>query len=129
MSVLNEIGFKFLYFGLIMLVLLIISNILWFLVAERQGAAIRKAYFKALLAQEITYYDINSQTSILATFSSDLEAIQSAIASKIGVLCQIIGCVVATLIYIFTTAWLLSLISLAMLPLTIITGYLYLKSY
>ena len=52
-----------------------------------------------------------------------------AIANKAGVLFQIIGCVGATLIYIFTTAWLLSLVSLGMLPIILITGYFYLKSY
>jgi ATP-binding cassette subfamily B (MDR/TAP) protein 1 len=85
-TLLNGIGVKFLYYGLIMLVATVTSNMLWFWVAEKQGSAIRRAYFKALLTQEITYYDINSPTSILSTFSSDLDAIQSAIAFKIGVL-------------------------------------------
>jgi hypothetical protein len=51
MSFLNELGLKFLYFGLLMLTAMAIANILWFWIAKRQGAAIRKAYFKALLAQ------------------------------------------------------------------------------
>ena len=112
-----------------MLLLMVIANILWVWIAEQQGAAIRKSYFKALLAQEISFYDANSPTSILATFSSDLDSIQTALANKVGILCHIFGCVIATLIYIFSTAWLLSFVSLAMLPLIIITGYFYLKSY
>lgn len=128
-SFLNEVGLKFLYFGLAMLVAMAVSNILWFIVAEKQAAAIRKAYFHALLNQELAFYDKTAPTTILASFSNDLDLIQSAISNKIGVLFQIVGCLVATVIYIFTTAWLLSFVCLGMLPFVILTGYLYLKSY
>jgi ABC-type bacteriocin/lantibiotic exporter with double-glycine peptidase domain len=40
-----------------------------------------------------------------------------------------IGCIIATMIFIFAAAWLLSLVSLVILPLVIYTSYFYLKSY
>ena len=101
-SFLNDVGLKFLYFGLIMLVAMAVSNVLWFVVAEKQATAIRKAYYHALMRQELAFFDSTAPTAVLSSFSSDLERIQSAIATKIGVLCQIVGCMISTLIYIFS---------------------------
>jgi len=105
------------------------SNTLWYMIAEKQATAIRKAYFNALIRQELEFYDKTAPTTVLSSFSNDLEMIQTAIGNKMGVLCQIVGCLIGTLVYIFTTAWLLSLVCLGMLPFTIGAGYFYLKSY
>ena len=85
-----------------MLVAMAVSNVLWFVVAEKQATAIRKAYYHALMRQELAFFDSTAPTAVLSSFSSDLERIQSAIATKIGVLCQIVGCMISTLIYIFS---------------------------
>jgi ATP-binding cassette subfamily B (MDR/TAP) protein 1 len=58
-----------------------------------------------------------------------VQHIRLAISNHLAVLLQIVGCCVVSLILIFITGWLLSLVCLLILPLIILVSYMYLKSY
>lgn len=46
-----------------------------------------------------------------------------------GVLLQILGCCTVSIILIFVTAWLLSIVCLTMFPFIVLVSYLYMHSY
>lgn len=128
-TVINETGAKFLYFGLGIFFSMAIALILFFLAGERQETALRKAYLKALMRQEAAWYDSVSPAELASTFSADVQHIRQAISNHLTILLQIVGCCVASLVLIFVTAWLLSLVCLLFFPLIILLSYMYLLSY
>lgn len=58
-----------------------------------------------------------------------MQHIRQAISNHLTILLQIVGCCIVSLVLIFVTAWLLSLVCLGLLPLIVLVSYLYLKSY
>ena len=57
----------------------------WTRTAERQASRLRSAYLKAVLRQEVAYFDLNitSTAEIIASVSSDSLVIQEVISEKV----------------------------------------------
>lgn len=81
------------------------------------------------MRQEAEWYDSVDQAELASTFSEDVQHIRQALSSHLAVLLQIIGCCVVSLIIIFITGLLLSLVCLIVLPFIVVVSYLYLRSY
>ena len=51
----------------------------WMIAGERQAIACRKAYLRALLRQEIGWFDLANQTELASKFASDTITFQYGI--------------------------------------------------
>eukprot|EP00043_Microstomoeca_roanoka_P013304 m.130297 g.130297 ORF g.130297 m.130297 type:complete len:1336 (+) comp15719_c0_seq1:159-4166(+) len=92
--------------------------------AQRQSLRIRKLYFKALVRQEMAWYDKQKTGALSTRISSDIPKIQEALGDKVGSFLQFFGMFLAGIIVGFVYGWKLTLVILAMGPLIGIGGAL-----
>jgi len=59
--------------------------------AQRQALRIRHAYFRALVRQEMGFYDQEGSGTLSTRISSDIPKIQEAIGDKLGSCLQCVG--------------------------------------
>lgn len=96
----------------------------WMITGERQSITCRKRYLKALLSQEIGWFDYVNQAEISSQFSTDTLAFQAAVSDKIPLVLYVISMGVSGLIVSFIKGWLLALVLLGVFPLVIGSVYL-----
>uniref|UniRef100_A0A0D9YDK9 MDR-like ABC transporter n=1 Tax=Oryza glumipatula TaxID=40148 RepID=A0A0D9YDK9_9ORYZ len=90
---------------------------------ERQSARIRSLYLKAVLRQDITFFDTEMTTGeAVSRMSSDTLLIQGALGEKGGKLVELLSSFIGGFIIAFTRGWLLTLVMLTSLPLIAIAG-------
>lgn len=106
----------FVYIGLGVLGSGWIMMTLWNIAGSRQAIRCRKEYLKALLSQEMGWFDTQNQSEISAQFSLDTSAYQAAISEKIPLALYIIAMGISGLIVAFINGWLLTLVLLAVFP-------------
>ncbi|CAD5194629.1 unnamed protein product [Musa acuminata subsp. malaccensis] len=95
----------------------------WMITGERQATRIRGLYLKAILRQEIGFFDNETSTGeVIGRMSGDTILIQDAIGEKVGKCLQLAATFFGSFVVAFTKGWLLSLVLIASLPLTVIAG-------
>jgi len=99
-----------------------ISNVLWLLASENTVGKIRDKYFRALLKQEISYYDRNQTSSL--SLNADIELVKTG-EEKMAMFISSIGQVVIGLAFAFWAGWKLTLVMLAVTPLLGIIGAIF----
>lgn len=111
----------FLYLGIGRFIVSYVYNTLFTYTAYRIVRNIRQAYLKAALGQEVAYYDVGTGGSIATQATSNGRQIQGGISEKLGLTFQGLAAFVAAFAIAFATNWKLTLISLCVVPATIIT--------
>ncbi|XP_048137539.1 ABC transporter B family member 11-like [Rhodamnia argentea] len=95
----------------------------WMVTGERQAARIRGLYLKALLRQEIGFFDKETNTGeIIGRMSGDTVLIQDAMGEKVGKFIQQIAIFFGSFVIAFIKGWLLTLVMLSSMPLLIFSG-------
>ncbi|CAF3737713.1 unnamed protein product [Adineta steineri] len=86
----------------------------------------RKLTFSAMLRQEISYFDqqTNSVGALVTRLSSDASALKGMTGIRIGIIFQSVGASIAGLIISFVASWKLTLVSLSFAPIIILAGKL-----
>ncbi|KAI5058687.1 hypothetical protein GOP47_0026857 [Adiantum capillus-veneris] len=96
---------------------------MWMFTGERQAARLRIRYVKALLSQDVGFFDTNISTGeVVAGIASDTTLVQEAIGSKTGNLFHHMGQFVCGMVLAFLSVWQLSLLTLAVLPVIALAG-------
>ncbi|XP_072364747.1 ATP-dependent translocase ABCB1 [Scyliorhinus torazame] len=88
----------------------------WSLAAARQTKKIRKAFFHAILRQEIGWFDVNQIGELNTRLTDDISKISEGIGDKIGLLLQSLASFVAGFVVGFLNGWKLALVILAVSP-------------
>ncbi|XP_020593545.1 ABC transporter B family member 11-like [Phalaenopsis equestris] len=97
----------------------------WMVTRERQAARIRNLYLKAILRQEIAFFDMETSTGeVVGRMSGDTVLIQDAMGEKVGKFIQLISTFFGGFIVAFVQGWLLSLVMLSIIPLVVVAGAL-----
>jgi ABC-type multidrug transport system fused ATPase/permease subunit len=112
----------FLYFGALALVSSWLQVTCWMLAGERQVHRIRKHYMRAVLRQEVGWFDKEGANEIFSRISGDIVLINNAIADKFGSMIQFFAQFIAGFALGFYQGWLLSLVLLAAVPALAISG-------
>ena len=81
----------------------------------------RVAYLKAILRQNIAWFDMNNPQEMGARMSREMQAIQKAIGEKMGTIIQTFSISVAGLAMAFTKGWSFSLVLFACFPPLIVS--------
>ncbi|XP_078169722.1 ABC transporter B family member 11-like isoform X1 [Carex rostrata] len=95
----------------------------WTMTGERQATRIRGLYLKAVLRQDIAYFDKEITTGkVTGRISSDTVLIQDAIGEKVGKCLQLVSTFIGGFVVAFIKGWLLSLVMLSSIPPIVFAG-------
>ncbi|KAG2693172.1 hypothetical protein I3760_08G084800 [Carya illinoinensis] len=97
----------------------------WMITGERQTARIRGLYLKAILRQDVAFFDNETNTGeVVGRMSGDTVLIQDAMGEKVGKFLQLMSTFIGGFVVAFSKGWLLTLVMLASFPLLVATGAL-----
>ncbi|KAJ1403008.1 P-loop containing nucleoside triphosphate hydrolase [Sesbania bispinosa] len=95
----------------------------WVITGERQAAKIRALYLKAILRQDISFFDKEMKSGeVVGRMSGDTVLIQDAMGEKVGKFIQYVASFLGGLVVAFIKGWLLTLVLLSSLPLLVLSG-------
>ncbi|KAI3805866.1 hypothetical protein L1987_21753 [Smallanthus sonchifolius] len=96
---------------------------MWVITGERQAARIRNLYLKAILRQDVSFFDKETNTGeVVNRMSGDTVLIQDAMGEKVGKFTQLIATFVSGFVVAFFKGWLLTLVMLTSIPPLVIAG-------
>ncbi|CAB3983659.1 Multidrug resistance 1 [Paramuricea clavata] len=118
------IPFAYFYIGIAvaMAVVIALQMVMWGLTAERQVHAMRKAFFKSILCQEMAWFDMNDSGELNTRLSDDLNKIADGIGHKFGLFQYGMAGFLASYILAFAYGWKLTLVMLSVFPLLAVAG-------
>ncbi|XP_071811441.1 ATP-dependent translocase ABCB1-like isoform X2 [Apostichopus japonicus] len=99
--------------GCVVLLVAFLQSACWNLAAEHQVRVIRTRFFRAVLSQDISWFDEKTGGELTTRISDDINKIRSGTGSKIGVILQSCSTTVAGLTIGFLRSWRLSLVIMA----------------
>ncbi|KAH6559790.1 hypothetical protein BASA61_000416 [Batrachochytrium salamandrivorans] len=88
----------------------------WMLAGENQAKRIRELYFKAILRQEVAWFDETSTGELTTRMNADTSLIQEGLSDKVGLMIQFTSSFVAGFIIGFVKGWKLSLVLTTVFP-------------
>ncbi|GJS38685.1 ABC transporter family protein, partial [Tanacetum coccineum] len=99
----------------------------WSRTAERQASRLRSRYLKAVLRQEVAYFDLNvtSTSKIITSISSDSLIIQDFISEKMPVFVMNIVDFVGGYVVAFILLWRLAIVAIPFIMVLVIPGLIY----
>ncbi|CAA2974912.1 ABC transporter B family member 15-like [Olea europaea subsp. europaea] len=102
----------------------------WTKTAERQASRLRTSYLKAVLRQDVSYFDLHvtSTADVVTSVSSDSLVIQDVISEKVPVFLMNLWTFVGAYIMAFLMVWRLAVVGLPFAVLLVIPGLIYGKS-
>ncbi|CAM6084683.1 unnamed protein product [Calypogeia fissa] len=114
------------YLGLVVLGACWLEVASWIQTGERQSARMRIALLKAVLSQEISFFDPDDSTSaIIGRLQVDTVLVQDAISEKAGNYIHFMAKFIAGFAMAFSSVWQLSLTTLAVVPAIVVAGAAY----
>ena len=81
-------------------------------------------FLRAVLRQDIGWYDTNTTSDFASKMTEDLNKIQDGIGEKMGMLVRFIVTFLGSLIYPYTVNWLISLVISSVIPVLAFFGAL-----
>jgi len=90
--------------------------------AARQVFRVRGEFLRAILRQDIGWYDTNTATDFASKMTEDLNKLQEGIGEKIGMLSFFTGTFLLSIIVAFVYGWDLTLVIMSMIPFMVIFG-------
>ncbi|KAL8574859.1 hypothetical protein ACOMHN_044881 [Nucella lapillus] len=108
---------KLCYIGAGSFVLSILQVAGWVTASERQIFKMRRAFFKAILRQNMAWFDTNPSGELTTRLSDDLERIRDGLGDKFGMVIRAVSQFVAGLVIGLYFGWKLSLVMMSIAPL------------
>ncbi|KAF1759846.1 hypothetical protein GCK72_016313 [Caenorhabditis remanei] len=97
-------------------------------VAEQMNNRLRREFVKAILRQDISWFDTNHSGTLATKLFDNLERVKEGTGDKIGMSFQYFSQFITGFIVAFTHSWKLTLVMLAVTPLQALCGFLIAKS-
>ncbi|KAJ3006380.1 Multidrug resistance protein 1 [Thoreauomyces humboldtii] len=91
----------------------------WMIAGENQAKRIRQLYFKALLRQDIGWFDQVTTGELTTRMIADTTMIQEGISEKVGLILQFLCTFITGFIIAYFKGWRLALVLTACLPLIV----------
>ncbi|KAL8055536.1 hypothetical protein ABFX02_04G062700 [Erythranthe guttata] len=119
----SKVSLKFLYLAVGSGIAAFSQVTCWMITSERQAVRIRNLYFRAILRQDIGYFDTEANTGeIIERMSTDTITIQDAIGEKMGKFLQLSASFIGGFSIAFIKGWLLTTVLLSAIPFLIISA-------
>ncbi|GMP29098.1 hypothetical protein CsSME_00004361 [Camellia sinensis var. sinensis] len=102
----------------------------WTRTAERQASRMRTRYLKAVLRQDVGYFDLHvtSTAEVITSVSNDSLVIQDAISEKVPVFLMNLATFIGSYVVAFAMLWRLAIVGFPFVVLLIIPGLIYGRS-
>ncbi|KAK3000669.1 hypothetical protein RJ639_020613, partial [Escallonia herrerae] len=99
----------------------------WTRTAERQASRLRERYLKAVLRQDVGYFDLHvrSTAEVITSVSSDSLIIQEVISEKVPLFVMNVATFVGAYVVAFSLLWRLAIVAFPFVVLLIIPGLMY----
>jgi ABC-type multidrug transport system fused ATPase/permease subunit len=94
------------------------------IMSERVGRKTRVAYLKAILQQDISWFDENNATELPSRLTRECATITKALGEKMGQIILSMAMCVSGLAFAFVRGWWMSLILLFVFPVLMIASML-----
>ncbi|XP_051143555.1 ABC transporter B family member 3-like [Andrographis paniculata] len=119
----SKVSLKFVYLALGSGIATFSQVSCWTITGARQAVRIRNLYLKAILRQDIGYFDKETHTGeIIDRMSNDTSVIEDAMGEKIGKFLQLSASFLGGFIIAFIRGWLLTLVLISAIPLLIVSA-------
>ncbi|EFA76459.1 ABC transporter B family protein [Heterostelium album PN500] len=118
----SKVSLNFVYIGIGMFVACYLEVTCWSVAGERQSVRCRKQYLKAILRQEIGWYDVTKSSELATRIASDTQLFQEAIGEKVGNFLHFTSTFISGFIVGLVNGWQLALVILAITPLLAACG-------
>ncbi|KAL0418478.1 UNVERIFIED_CONTAM: ABC transporter B family member 11 [Sesamum radiatum] len=119
----SKISVKFVYLALGAGTAAFSQMACWMITGERQAVRIRNLYLRAILRQDIGYFDKETNTGeIVERMSTDTVILQDAMGEKIGKFLQLSASFLGGFVIALIQGWLLTLVLLSAIPLLVISA-------
>jgi len=92
--------------------------------SERIGMKTRVAYLRAILQQDIAWFDDINVTELAARLSKECQSITKALGEKMGTIQLSLAMCFSGLFFAFFRGWLMSLILLAFFPFVFLMSHI-----
>ncbi|XP_027347109.1 ABC transporter B family member 11-like [Abrus precatorius] len=113
----SKVAVKFVYLGVGSFIGSYIQVSCWIVSGERQAARIRGLYLKAILRQDVSFFDMETNTGeAVGRMSSDTILIRDAMGEKVGQFIQLVASFIGGFVIAFIKGWLLTLVLLSSIP-------------
>ncbi|KAF8653194.1 hypothetical protein HU200_062644 [Digitaria exilis] len=118
---------KLVFLALASWVMAFLEGYCWTRTAERQASRMRAKYLRAVLRQDMEYFDLRPGTTseVVTTISSDSLAVQDALAEKVPNLVTNAAMFVGSYAVAFALMWRLALAALPSVLLLVVPGLVY----
>ncbi|PIN03048.1 Multidrug/pheromone exporter, ABC superfamily [Handroanthus impetiginosus] len=99
----------------------------WTRTAERQASRLRTRYLKAVMRQDVGYFDLHvtSTAEVIASVSSDSLVIQDAISEKVPVFVMNLSTFLGSYVVAFIMLWRLAIVGFPFVVFLVIPGLMY----
>ncbi|KAG9485029.1 hypothetical protein GDO78_008248, partial [Eleutherodactylus coqui] len=124
------LSLMFLVLGVISLIVYVIMGFAFGISGENLTMRLRSLSFKALLRQEIGFFDdhANAVGVLLTRLATDASQVKGATGSRIGLMTMTVCTLLAAIIIAFVHGWQLTLLILACIPFLIGANFIRMKS-
>ncbi|OMH80546.1 Multidrug resistance protein 1 [Zancudomyces culisetae] len=112
-------------FGILAAALYVVSYatyLCWNATAAKQAKRMREAYYRAIMSQEIEWFDSVNTGDLTTRMSSDISLIQEGINEKSGFIIQYLTTFFGGFVLAFIRGWKMALVVLAVMPLLIVSA-------
>jgi ATP-binding cassette, subfamily B (MDR/TAP), member 1 len=99
------------------------------LVGANLATRVRELFLRAVLRQEIGWFDLDANTSgaLTSRLSQDAPAVRGAVADVMGIVVQNISTLITGCIIAFSNGWKMTLVVAASIPLLGFAAYMQMK--
>lgn len=104
----NDLKMYGLYLGVIVIWSALCSffrGLLFQLASERIARTMRNDLYKAILSQEVGYFDENKTGSLISRISSDITVVQDGLSTNVSMAVRAITFIIGSLVLLFITSW------------------------
>ena len=105
--------------------LLVFRGFIFNAAGERVVARLRIQLFRAILQQEIAFFDKNKTGELLSRLSSDTGKLQDAATSSVSMFIRTCLGIIISLIMMFVTSWKLTCLMIVVVPLLVCFAVVY----
>ncbi|RMZ83543.1 hypothetical protein DV738_g1088, partial [Chaetothyriales sp. CBS 135597] len=120
-SILNRYVLYFVYLAIAEFFLTYISTVLFLYVGEHITSKVRQEYLRAILRQNIGFFDKLGAGEVTTRITADTNLIQDAISEKVGLTLSAIASLIAAFVIGFVKFWKLTLICTSTVVAIILT--------
>nr|BAM11099.1 ABC protein [Coptis japonica] len=119
----SKVSLRFVYLGIGSAAAAFFQLACWKITGERQSARIRHLYLKAILRQDITFFDKETNTGeVVGRVSGGVVLIQDAMGEKVGKFVQLGSSFLGGFMIAFRKGWLLVLVLMSTVPFLVLCG-------